>query len=201
MRQVIYRPDRYVAETESSRLVVACDPKTSTYAVYPEDEETTMGRLPLDGDQALRLAAYILATHSEAAGGENFEGLAFAPSTTSCEELPHPDFVVVPPVDGDAHSDPLQYRAEVNRRLGAAFSKMAEAINNGPASTESEPPAADEPEDLGLLHPDQDRRLTALREAREILGRYAPGGQVLELAEWILTGTAATSAAEGGEQA
>lgn len=177
MRQVIYRPDRYVAETESSRLVVACDPKTSTYAVYPEDEETTMGRLPLDGDQALRLAAYILATHSEAAGSEDFEGVAFAPATASCADLPTPEFVVVPPVAGAEHTNPLQYRADLDERLAHCW----EAHPEGP----------------GELLPEQERRITALREVNDLFP-HAVASTTRHLAEWVIDGRPET---EGGEQA
>ncbi|MBZ6375743.1 MAG: hypothetical protein LBE67_12280 [Kocuria palustris] len=59
--------------------------------------------------------------------------------------------------------------------------------------------ASDEdPEGLGLLHPDQFRRVAALREAGEILGTDVNAGQLKAFAEWILEGPAA---AKGGEQA
>lgn len=48
--------------------------------------------------------------------------------------------------------------------------------------------AADAPEDLGLLHPDQERRLTALREANDILGGRLTHDRLLECAGWILDG-------------
>lgn len=48
--------------------------------------------------------------------------------------------------------------------------------------------AKDDDQDTGDLHPDQERRLTALREANEILGGRLYHDQLLECAEWILNG-------------
>ena len=198
MRQVIYRPDKYFAETPHMGLTLGSVSADGGYTVLV-DQKFGGFITSLTSDQALRLAGYILATHPEAAGSEDFEGLAFAPATASCEELPHPDFVVVPPVDGTEHTNPLQCRADLSERLDRVFSKIGQSAGLAPASAKSEPPAADEPEDVGLLHPDQDRRVTALREARDILGPHQDPGQLRWFAEWILDGRPET--AEGGEQA
>lgn len=197
MRQVIYRPDRFSANLRHEEtLEVRRLPNSEPYTISAYDAgDGTLYNAHLSQDQALRLAAYILATHPEAAGRDDFEGIAFAPTTASCEELPRPDFVVLPAAPA------ADYKAEVNGTLPPDRRDIPWYSFRPEQEPRPSAPDAAEPEDLGLLHPDQDRRLTALREAREILGRYVPGGHVLKLAEWILTGTAATSAAEGGEQA
>lgn len=57
-------------------------------------------------------------------------------------------------------------------------------------ATTEEQDTKDDDQDTGDLHPDQERRLTALREATEILA--GPGrlthDRLLEWAEWILNG-------------
>lgn len=99
MRQVIYRPDRFVVHRGESEIHVDRILPSDDYTIFAKNVHGR-SRVYLDPDQALRLAAYILATHPEAAGSEDFEGIAFAPATASCEKGPAPDFMVVPPVHG-----------------------------------------------------------------------------------------------------
>ena len=56
-----------------------------------------------------------------------------------------------------------------------------------------EPDTKDDEQDIGDLHPDQERRLTALREANEILGGRLYHDQLIECAEWILAGNDSTN--------
>lgn len=162
MRQVIYRPDRFIVHNGESEIRVNRVLPSDDYTLFAKDVHGK-SRVFLDPDQALRLAAYILATHPEAADSEDFEGLEFAPSTASCGAEPVPTYTVRPST-----------------------------------LPRTETPAADEPEGLGLLRPDQDRRVAALREAREILGPHQDPGQLRYFAEWILDGSKTT---EGGEKA
>lgn len=165
MRQVIYRPDRFIVHNGESEIRVDRVLPSDDYTLFAKDVHGK-SRVFLDPDQALRLAAYILATHPEAADSadsEDFEGLEFAPSTASCGVAPVPTFTVRP-----------------------STLPRTESIEDAG------------PEDLGLLHPDQDRRLAALSEVREILGPDVDACQLKAFAEWVLDRSAA---AEGGEQA
>ena len=64
---------------------------------------------------------------------------------------------------------------------------------NGLRATTKEPDTQDDEQDTGDLHPDQERRLTALREATEILGGRLYHDQLIECAEWILAGDTPTN--------
>ena len=162
MRQVIYRPDKYVVRNGVSEIRIDKALLSEDHTLFAKDVHGSC-RVYLTSDQALRLVAYILATHPEAVGSEDFEGLEFAPSTASCGTAPVPKFTV---------------RPSTPRSISSA--------------------SDEDPEGLGLLHPDQYRRVAALREASEILGTDVNAGQLKAFAEWILEGPAA---AKGGEQA
>ena len=176
MRQVIYRPDKFIVHRGESEIHVEQVLPSDDYTIFAKDVHGR-SRIFLNSDQALRLAAYILATHPEAAGSEDFEGVAFAPATASCADLPTPEFVVVPPVAGAEHTNPLQYRADLDERLAHCW----EAHPEGP----------------GELLPEQERRITALREVNDLFP-HAVASTTRHLAEWVIDGRPET---EGGEQA
>lgn len=177
MRQVIYRPDRFIVQNGESEIRVDRVLPSDDYTLFAKDVHGA-SRVFLDPDQALRLAAYILSTHPEAAAAEDFEGIAFAPATASCADLPTPEFVVVPPVAGAEHTNPLQYRADLDERLAHYW----EAHPEGP----------------GELLPEQERRITALREVNDLFP-HAVASTTRSLAEWVIDGL--LEATEGGEQA
>lgn len=64
---------------------------------------------------------------------------------------------------------------------------------NGLRATTKEPDTQDDEQDTGDLHPDQERRLTALREATEVLGGRLYHDRLIECAEWILAGDTPTN--------
>lgn len=64
---------------------------------------------------------------------------------------------------------------------------------NGLRATTKEPDTQDDEQDTGDLHPDQERRLTALREASKLLAGRLNHDRLTEWAEWILNGDTSTN--------
>lgn len=60
-------------------------------------------------------------------------------------------------------------------------------------ATSEKQDAKDDDQDTGDLHPDQERRLTALREASKLLAGRLYHDQLIECAEWILAGDTPTN--------
>lgn len=64
---------------------------------------------------------------------------------------------------------------------------------NGLRATTKEPDTQDDEQDTGELHPDQERRLTALREANGIFAGRLTNERLHEWAGWILNGDTPTN--------
>lgn len=92
------------------------------------------------------------------------DALAFSTATRACDAIPEPDFTVITP----------------GHELLATPEKQV-------AKDDEQEPG------VGELHPDQERRLTALREASIIFGSDLSHDRIVGLAEWVLSGNAPTN--------
>lgn len=120
-------------------------------------------------ERAAMLAGFLLSKHPAIVKGD---AMAFSRVTRACDAIPEPDFTVIPPVQG--------LRATTGEQDGDGDDQDVKVPDSAP-------------EDLGLLHPDQERRLTALREASIILGGRLSHERILEWASWILNGDTSTN--------
>lgn len=92
------------------------------------------------------------------------DAMAFSAATRACDAIPEPDFTVITP----------------GHELLATPEKQV-------AKDDEQEPG------VGELHPDQERRLTALREASIIFGSDLSHDRIVGLAEWVLSGNAPTN--------
>lgn len=141
----------------------------------------------LSAERVAMLAGFLLSKHPAIVKGDE---MAFSTVTRACDAIHEPDFTVITPSQ-EQLAKPEEQDATINvtaldsldaKRATKAF---ADAMSNMWVAKDDE----QEPV-VGELHPDQERRLTALREAAEILagsGRLTHD-RLIEWAAWILNG-------------
>lgn len=147
----------------------------------------------LSAERAAMLAGFLLSKHPAIVKGD---AMAFSLATRACDAIHEPDFTVVPagqdqlakPEEQDAKDDEqgmkITITASDNLDAKRSTKTFADLVSRTWVAKDDE----QEP-DTGDLHPDQERRLTALREAAEILpGGWLNHDRILEWAEWILNG-------------
>lgn len=187
MEHFIYPEKQYMHVDIHGRFSVDHDDKHGEFKFTTvADGVRVESRLTVE--RAAMLAGLLLSKHPAIVKGD---AMAFSLVTRACDAIPEPDFTVVP-ASQDRLAKPEKQDTKVNvtapddldaKRSTKTF---ADLVSRTWVAKDDE----QEPEDVGDLHPDQERRLTALREAAEILagsGRLTHD-RLIEWAAWILNG-------------
>lgn len=142
----------------------------------------------LTTEAAAMLAGFILSKHPAIVKGD---AMAFSLATRACDAIHEPDFTVITPGHELLAKPAVQDTKD---------DEQPHATHPSPILTEAQygqlgliQAAANAPADTGLLHPDQERRLTALREASKMLAGRLNHERLTEWAGWILNGDTLTN--------
>lgn len=170
MQHFIYPENQYKHTNNYGTLIVehATDEDMIRATIVRSGVSKTIRLTP---DQSLSLAAFILSKHPDVAKGET---LAFSAETRACDAIPEPDFTVITPTNG--------LRATTG-----------EPPLDGDGDDQDVKVPESAPADTGDLHPDQERRLTALREVSKLLAGRLSHERLSEWTGWVLNGDTPTN--------
>lgn len=171
MQRFIYLENQYVHVYLDARLVVEYDHENEEFKFATvTDGGRVVNSLPVK--QAAVLAGYLLSKHPAIAKGD---AIAFTSVTRACDAIPEANFTVIPPpvrgLRATTGEQPLE---------GDGDDQDVKVPDSAPAGT-------------GDLHPDQERRLTALREVSKLLAGRLSHERLSEWAGWVLNGDTLTN--------
>ena len=165
MQHFIYPKNQYMKPGTTGSFVVDYEPENEEFLVKTR---TVTGWVVnrLSAERAAMLAGFLLSKHPAIVKGD---AMAFSLATRACDAIHEPDFTVITPTNG--------LRATTG-----------EPPLDGDGDDQDVKVPDSDPEDLGRLHPDQERRLTALREANDIFAGRLTHDRLFEWVGWVLNG-------------
>lgn len=188
MQHFVYPEQQYRRTNAFGTLIVEHDPDNDMIRATITKNGGSM-TIRLTPDSAAMLAGFLLSKHPAIVKGD---AMAFSPVTRACDAIPEPDFTVITPghellAKPEKQDTTINVTAPDNLDAKRSTKTFADLVSRTWVAKDDE----QEP-DTGDLHPDQERRLTALREASKLLAGRLSNERLIEWAGWILYGRADT---------
>lgn len=203
MQHFIYPEKQYMHVDLQGRFSVDHDDKHGEFKFTTVDDGVRVeSRLTVE--RAAMLAGFLLSKHPVIVKGD---AMAFSAATRACDAIHEPDFTVITPTNGlratteeqDAKDDDPDVEVTVTspgplsaKRAGKEFAEQLSKVWFAKDDPQLKVPDS-APADIGDLHPDQERRLTALREVADILTGRLNNERIFQWAEWVLNGDTPTN--------
>lgn len=175
MQHSSYPEEQYRSTGVGYGILVYQEPDKSRFTFIVNGPDGVAVKTSLSLRDAARLAGFILSKHPAIINGD---ALAFATVTRACDGIPEPDFTVITPG---------------HELIATAEEQDTQDDDQGTKGAPADTGITKDDQDTGDLHPDQERRLTALREASKILGGRLGQERLIEWAGWILAGDTPTN--------
>lgn len=184
MQHFVYPEQQYRRTNAFGTLIVEHDPDNDMIRATITKNGGSM-TIRLTPDSAAVLAGFLLSKHPAIVKGD---ALAFSGATRACDAIPETDFTVIPPghellAKPEKPDTTINVTAPDNLDAKRSTKTFADLVSRTWVAKDDE----QEP-DTGDLHPDQERRLTALREVSKLLAGRLSHERLSEWAGWILNG-------------